>query len=464
MSVFDGPPWTSGAASEFGAPTGRERCAEVAVMGGGVAGLATSIHLARRGVSVICIDPRPGPAGRVGESLDWSAPALLDELGLPRDRLTHDEAATYKRAIEVRRADGETFWRSPLPWFARWPLRFERTTLHVDRDPFDRTLYDVAVAAGVEFVSDSVSGLESEGDRLLACRTRDGDRIRASYFVDASGGRRLIGRALDIGTRRYGRPKVAIWAQLIRAREFEGTTLYPRQAGYLAWAWEIPLTPGRDSVGVVLPRDEFRARRRAASTLEALFLEALNELRNRPTAGSELITKVRARGVQPCVSERVTGRNWIMAGECAAFVDPLTSYGVTAALRHAAEGAALLLAAADRAELPPRRRATYERNVRGVADAYNRGIESTVYDEPVRAAFGTRAAVDAYVPFGYFANVLYSRVNSGRPAASLAFVAVLRLLAIWPRSWRLAARLVTPLRGAAHVIRRGRRSEDRVTP
>jgi glycine/D-amino acid oxidase-like deaminating enzyme len=58
----------------------------VTVIGGGVAGMAASVHLARAGYRVLCLEPDTGSHAAVGESLDWSAPALLEVLGLPMDR------------------------------------------------------------------------------------------------------------------------------------------------------------------------------------------------------------------------------------------------------------------------------------------------------------------------------------------------------------------------------------------
>jgi len=58
---------------------------------GRLAGTAASIHLARAGFKVLCIEAEVDPSNPVGESLDWSAPALLSELGLPMENLSRTE-------------------------------------------------------------------------------------------------------------------------------------------------------------------------------------------------------------------------------------------------------------------------------------------------------------------------------------------------------------------------------------
>ena len=56
--------------------------ADVTVIGAGLAGKAAALHLVRAGLKVVCIEPAQAIRPPVGESLDWSAPALLSTLGL----------------------------------------------------------------------------------------------------------------------------------------------------------------------------------------------------------------------------------------------------------------------------------------------------------------------------------------------------------------------------------------------
>ena len=78
----------------------------VTVIGAGLAGMASAIHLARAGLDVVCVEPEIEACNIVGESLDWSAPELLRVLGLPMERLLAEEIATYKKYVTVRTEDG----------------------------------------------------------------------------------------------------------------------------------------------------------------------------------------------------------------------------------------------------------------------------------------------------------------------------------------------------------------------
>ena len=77
---------------------------DVAVIGAGIAGLASSVFLQKAGLRVVCVDTRAYPHHKVGESLDWSSPNMLQRVGIPREALIDDQIATYKKGIIDLRA------------------------------------------------------------------------------------------------------------------------------------------------------------------------------------------------------------------------------------------------------------------------------------------------------------------------------------------------------------------------
>src|SRR5271170_2386405 len=89
---------------------------DVTVIGGGLAGMAASVHLARAGLQVLCIEADIADTQPVGESLDWSAPDLLAALGLPMQRLLDEGIATYKRHVTLKLGDGASRHYIPGEW------------------------------------------------------------------------------------------------------------------------------------------------------------------------------------------------------------------------------------------------------------------------------------------------------------------------------------------------------------
>lgn len=116
---------------------------DVAIVGAGLAGLASCILLRRAGLKVVCLDAVPHPHRKVGESLDWSSPALLRRLGIDPRTLIDDGVATYKKRIVVSELGrGGPWGAAPPPAIRRSPLRFETVTLHVDRTALDTRLFE----------------------------------------------------------------------------------------------------------------------------------------------------------------------------------------------------------------------------------------------------------------------------------------------------------------------------------
>lgn len=99
------------------------------IAGGGVAGLALGIEIARSGHSVVCLEQSVSSRQRVGESLDWSAPGLLRGIGIQVDRLIESGGGTAKREVRASTTDGADLVGRPPDWVRRWPFRLEDTTL-----------------------------------------------------------------------------------------------------------------------------------------------------------------------------------------------------------------------------------------------------------------------------------------------------------------------------------------------
>lgn len=432
----------------------RELEAQIAVLGGGLAGLAAAVHLARRGLDVLCIEPEPAPRARVGESLDWSSPGLLCELGFQRDELLEQGYATRKRHIRVAPHDGALFELAPEPWFARAPWKLELETLHVDRGRFDARLAELAGRAGVRFLRERVSEVRTDGERVLEVETPRA-RVRARRWVDASGRARLLARAFGVERVDCGVPKVSQWTYLPIPAEGEGTTLHlDGSAGPLEWLWEIPIASDVLSVGWTQPAHELRRRAQASGDAAAAFAERMRRVpRLRAALAAHGATEVLARSFQPYVHARTAGPDWVLVGEAAAMIDPLTSNGFTFALRSGAHAAELLADSLERDELPRGARAIYDRCQRRMARAFNEHIESAAYRTELREGFSLRRATWVYVLFGYFANALCQRLRPRGAARLWMLCAGLAAFRAWMGAWCLAARARAALGGGARAQR-----------
>ena len=160
---------------------------DVTIIGGGLSGKAASLHLAKAGLRVLCIEAAESVRQPVGESLNWSSPDLLKALGLPMDDLIGTQIATWKRHVILRLAEGAPEHYVPVPWLGRKPFNVELRTIHVDRVHLDQELMKSAVAHGVTVIQDRVVRVERDAKQISAIHTSGGDRFSSPWFIDASG-------------------------------------------------------------------------------------------------------------------------------------------------------------------------------------------------------------------------------------------------------------------------------------
>ena len=351
----------------------------------------------------------------MGESLDWSAPALFDVLGLSSEHLIASRIANWKRHVTLKMRDGCDTHYVPSTWLGGPPFYVNLATLHVERTQLDDEILKMVLAEGVTFVREWVVDLEIADGEITAVKTEAGARFSSPWFVDASGiGASMVARRFDLPSLQYGPTKVAIWTYFKVPQDVEGTTLFmdPKPTEYLEWIWEIPVSPDTVSVGYVAPGAAIKAMRDRGGSVGDIFRQQLAKfprfepLLQQGHLGAVNVTSFRCR-----VYLESAGPNWLTVGEAASLVDPMTSNGVTAALRHAAEAAALILKFRKRVELPQRARKAYSSRILQTAKFFNEGIETILYEPLVRNRIGLASAGTVYTSPAWSMNGVYARLS-----------------------------------------------------
>lgn len=411
---------------------------DAVVIGSGLAGIAAAIHLARDGFKVMCLEQRRDIANTVGESLDWSAPDLFAKLGLPMEELIATNAATWKRHITVKGHGCGSQEYLPGAWLAESPWNVEVRTLHLDRARTDARLRAKARELGVVTLQERVADFavldesSARHRRILGLRTVQGTFVRASWFVDASGSdASLLGRRFALKAITYGLRKAAIWTHVQTDRWREGTTLYMlgRPDTYMEWLWEIPVRPGISSIGYIAPGSSVKAQRNSG-------LSPRDILDRHCRTFPHLHAIVERRGIEEisttsflCRTYRnVCGTNWIIVGEAASQSDPITGNGVTAALRHAAEGSALIRRYRRQGIIPSYARAAYDLRVISVGRYFNSLIEKLFYQPSLRDRVGLFGTARIYTVPAWLMNLIYTRIRPQTLPRTIVISAVMALL------------------------------------
>ena len=423
---------------------------DVAVIGSGIAGLAASVLLTQEGFDVVCLDAHPHPHHKVGESLDWSTPGLLQRLGIAADTLLASGIATPKRKIVVCELGRSAWMAAPPAQIRRDPLRFETVTLHVDRTALDSLVYERATALGTKFIWERVASLQTEGERVTSCTTSSGRRVDARWFIDATGSARLFAREMGIPVTAYGRRKVCVWTYFDTPPLADGTVFFvDNRDAYLGWVWDIPISPRQTSVGFVLAADIVRDQICAGHSIESILRD---ELRRHPRFDALLeerpALRVESTSFQPYVTANVSGANWLMVGEAASMPDPLTGNGVTSGIRHARHACEAIRAAGARDAFTRRQRRAYDRHVVRLGHSFNAHIERAIYQPQIRWGFGLKTATYVYTFFAFFMNALHARFDPRGRAGMATFALLFAVARTWIGGWVLASRVALRIRPA----------------
>jgi flavin-dependent dehydrogenase len=292
--------------------------ADVVIAGAGPAGATAALCLARRGSSVVLVDPLLDVAVRVGETLPPMTRELLTRLGV-WERFA---GAGHRPAYAIRSA-----WGSAEPADQDYIFHPHGNGWHVDRRAFDRMLVQAAVDAGARLIRGTVGQASRKGDGWAI--EAGGLAVGARHVVDATGRAARVARRL--GARRLALDRlIGIVARLPPERTtaaVEGATLV--EAVPDGWWYSARTPDDRLLLAYMTDADLWvcSARRRDAL---AAKLERAPLTRARVRGAPDARTRVVAAGSAQL--RPAAGQGWLAAGDAAMAVDPLSGNGVCLAL------------------------------------------------------------------------------------------------------------------------------------
>jgi menaquinone-9 beta-reductase len=297
---------------------------DVVIVGGGPAGSATAIRLARRGHHVILLDREQFPRAKpCGECLNPAAVRELEELGVLSRLL----------ALPHEILEG---WRISAPSGRFFLGHFPSSAFGIamQRSLLDAALLDEARIAGAEVrCGCRVADLHWEGREVRGVITDRGsgsERVRARLVIGADGLRSVVMRRLRVGRRAPRLRKVALTAHAGSGPDLGGRgELHITPGGCIGVA---AVGAGRVNITVVVQASE--ARSGLAEGAEIFFDRAMTEhprLREFIRQDEVLTTGPFDWPVRTAVASGA-----LLVGDAAGYYDPFTGQGIFRALRGAA--------------------------------------------------------------------------------------------------------------------------------
>jgi flavin-dependent dehydrogenase len=323
---------------------------DVLVVGGGPAGSTVACLLkqyapARR---ITILERCRFPRHHIGESALPEINRILSKMGV----LAKIDAAGFirKRGVTYKWAHdkpifSEVFSNGVLDALAGTAGHIPDYSWQVDRSRYDQILLEHARERGVEVLEESqVVGVVRDDGRVRGVEVVRGEtrsKLTAEFVVDCSGQARVLSSSLRLDRQAHALGDLAIFRYYRDFRwnpTLNGSTAASRiffQATRAGWMWFIPIAQDLVSVGLVTRR-EFLRDRKDAATLFDVEVETLPEIRDM-LEGATLAGAPGESTVDPRTHvisdwsyshDRPAGPGYYLAGDAAAFVDPILSSGI----------------------------------------------------------------------------------------------------------------------------------------
>jgi flavin-dependent dehydrogenase len=298
----------------------------IIIVGGGSAGAAAAITLARKGLSPVVLESEKGASFKVGESLPPSANPILEQLGL-KEKLSDYHLPSYgNRAV----------WGSEKPYERDFLFGPHGAGWHLDRRKFEETLAASALEAGADWrYGWRLTGCsERKSGWQLKVRNSAGEaELEADFVIDATGRAARFARGLGLRRVRYDR---LIGAGLLlksdrTAPSKDSSTLV--EAVDSGW-WYSALLPSSELMVIYMTDNDLLDHKtlRHKEGLLALLEKTSHTLGRVRAARYFPVTEPHIYAANSQRLSRIAGERWLAVGDAAAAYDPLSSYGIGAAM------------------------------------------------------------------------------------------------------------------------------------
>lgn len=275
---------------------------DVIIIGAGPAGCAAALQLLKAGVKVLVLtkpildnDSMITPS----QSIHPGTASLLEQLGLSQ-AIRKAERSQFKGIV----VDGNFQPLSPDndDWYG----------YHIDRPKFDKALFDYLKSTNLTIIEDQVNQvIDNPTSNTNNVRTKSGLRFLSKFIIDATGYRRLLGKALKL-KEKFLSPPMITWTGVSESSKTDQRTNTAFTSQKNGWLW-------------VAPDEDFRF------TWTKLIFDKKEEFIN-PFQELKLKGNITAHNTRWRVFRPICLNNVLLCGDAAGIIDPASGQGIFSAL------------------------------------------------------------------------------------------------------------------------------------
>lgn len=294
---------------------------DVAVVGAGPAGAWTAYRLARGGARVVLLDPSHPREKPCGGGVTGRALALVSEA-------LRDSALPAVRVRTVRFVDARIDQRVVVP--------LSGDLVIASRAVFDGRLLDAARRAGVLVMPERVVDV-TRTDGGMSIRTGGGASVHADLVVGADGANSLVRRRLSMP---FTRAQLSIATGFFAHGVSSDEVVIEFVGDPPGYIWSFP-RPDHLAIGICGQADAGAT----AGQLRTRVRQWLSDVRLAPADArlQAYAWPIPSLGAADFHRLEIAGPRWMLAGDAAGLVDPLTREGICFALQSAEIAAAQIL-------------------------------------------------------------------------------------------------------------------------
>lgn len=299
---------------------------DVAVIGGGLAGLTATLALAQVGFSVVNIAPVSSVSDGRSTALLADSMGFFDRLGLG-EKLR--EGAAPLSVMRIVDATGR-IPRAPQVEFRSTEIELDAFGYNVQNiDAVDLLRKEIADIANVAFVEAALDNISvPENDRPVRLQLSTGEEMQCHLLIGADGRQSKVREQMRFGERVWSYPQSALVLNFVHSLEHHNVstefhtptgpfTIVPMPGRQSSLVWVE--TPARSAELAALPADQL------AEEIEKLMQSMLGRI--------ELSTKPQCFPLSGMIANRFGSGPVVLVGEAAHAFPPIGAQGFNLGIR-----------------------------------------------------------------------------------------------------------------------------------